>query len=213
MFEHFDIMVHILVPLGICAARVCDVTLGTIRIMYVAKGMRVLASILGFFEVMIWLFAIRAIMGNLTHYANYIAFAAGYAIGNYVGILAEEKLCLGTLMLRIITKSDPDALVKGLSQAGFGITSVHASGVYGPANVLLVILKRKRLRPALSILNENDPSAVYSVEELKSAKWSPINPACDPGANPSAWLPRFVGSGAQPWCTFLPGMRARRLRP
>ena len=113
LFYHSDAFRYIILPSLICLARICDVTLGTIRIMYVARGMKNLAMVLGFFEVLIWLFAIGQIMQNLTHWINYLAYAGGYAAGNFIGIAIEEKLSVGTLMLKIFSKR---ILSNGLKQ-------------------------------------------------------------------------------------------------
>ena len=82
-------------------ARICDVSIGTMRIIFVSKGKRNIAPILGFFEVLIWITAISKIMENLDNYVNFIAYAAGFATGNFVGMIIEEKLAMGILMIRV----------------------------------------------------------------------------------------------------------------
>lgn len=174
MFADFPFWEYVGIPLIICLARICDVTLGTIRIMYVARGIKVLSAILGFFEVLIWLFAIGQIVSNLTNVVNYIAFATGYALGNYIGITIEEKLSVGVLMLRIITKEKAGKLVDALRKAGFGITAIDAKGIYGPVDVIFTVIKRKDLRNAVEIIKEHQPQAVYSVQDVKSVSASPF---------------------------------------
>src|SRR5712692_12038219 len=73
-------------PLLVFLAELCVVTIGTVRIIFVARGMKILAPILGFFEVSIWLFAIGQIMQNLTDLSCYLAFAGGFTAGNYLEI-------------------------------------------------------------------------------------------------------------------------------
>ena len=87
-------------------ARIADVTFGTIRIIFVSRGMKWLAPICGFFEIMIWLFAIGQVFNNLTNITYYLAYAGGFACGNFVGIWIEEKMAIGTLVVQIITKKD-----------------------------------------------------------------------------------------------------------
>src|SRR3989338_8300095 len=86
---------YVVIPLLIFLARVCDVSVGTVRLILLYRGRRVLAPLLGFFEVLIWLLAVRQIMFNLTNPVVFISFAAGFAAGNYVGIILEEKLAVG----------------------------------------------------------------------------------------------------------------------
>ena len=75
----------VILPLLIFLARVADVSMGTLRIIFVSKGLKYLAPIIGFFEVIIWLLAIRIIMQNLSNFMCYIAYGAGFAMGNYAG--------------------------------------------------------------------------------------------------------------------------------
>jgi uncharacterized protein YebE (UPF0316 family) len=158
---------YVLIPLLICLARVCDVTLGTIRIIYVSKGMKLPAALLGFFEILIWLFAIGQIMSNLTNIVNYFAYATGFTLGIFIGMVIEEKLSLGVVMLRIITKKDPEKLVDFLRSDGFGVTTVEAAGIYGPVDVIFTIIQRKELMRVHDIINTYNPNAVYSVEDVK----------------------------------------------
>ena len=94
----------IILPILIFLARIVDVTFGTIRIIFVSRGMKWLAPIFGFFEIMIWLFAIGQVFSNLTNITYYVAYAGGFACGNFVGIWIEEKMAIGTLIVRIITR-------------------------------------------------------------------------------------------------------------
>src|SRR5947208_17121066 len=97
-------------PLFIFLAEVCVVTLSTVRIIFIARGMKGRASALGFVEVSIWLFAIGQIMQNLSDVGCYVGFAGGFALGNYLGIVIEQKLAIGSLVVRVITKKNPAEL-------------------------------------------------------------------------------------------------------
>lgn len=179
-------------PLLICLARVCDVSIGTLRIVYVSRGMKGVAAILGFFEVMIWIFSISQVMQNLNNPANAVAFAAGFALGNYSGIWIEEKLSLGILMLRIFTKRDSHILVEKLKANNFGVTTVKAHGGYGPVDLVFTIIKRKKLNSVVKLIKEHHPNAIYTVEEVKfvnsplqaSAKVVHATPISHPGKFP-----------------------------
>lgn len=157
-------------PLLVFAAELCVVTLGTLRIIFVARGMQVLAPALGFFEVSFWLFAIGQIMQNLSDPACYLAFALGFCCGNYLGILIERRLAIGTLLVRIITNREPDELVLGLKAAGYGLTTVDGQGATGPVKIVLTVLKRKELDHVAGIIKGFDPKAFYSVDEIQSAE-------------------------------------------
>lgn len=76
-FFNSEIFEYAIMPFLIFLARICDVSIGTMRIIFVSKGNRKVAPVLGFFEVLIWIIAISKIMQNLDNYINYIAYAAG----------------------------------------------------------------------------------------------------------------------------------------
>lgn len=200
IFENQVILNYFIIPALICLARICDVSIGTVRIITVSKGMKSLATALGFFEILIWLFAIGQIMQNLTNIANYVAYATGYAAGNYVGIYVEEKLSLGTIMLRIITKKKAGDLVEFLKAAGYGVTDIKGDGAYGPVDVIFTIIRRKEYKAVVEIIKKFNPRAVYTVEEIKFASTAPF-PTMREHGNFSS----FIRSFAQ---VLSPGHRA-----
>ncbi|GBC61846.1 DUF2179 domain-containing protein [Desulfonema ishimotonii] len=174
MMDNELIFQYVLIPGLICFARICDVTLGTIRIMYVSRGLKSLAALLGLFEILIWLFSMGQIMQNLDNYANYLAYAAGYALGNYIGISIEEKLSLGVVMLRIFTQKNANRLLTHLNSANFGATNVRAESASGPVDVIFTIIKRKKLDEVVRIIKAFNPNAIYSVEEVKFVNSLPL---------------------------------------
>src|SRR5436190_21930436 len=119
-------------PLLIFVAELCVVTLSTMRIIFLSRGMKSIAAALGFFEVSIWLFAIGQIMQNLSHLGCYLGFAGGFTAGNYLGVLVEQRLGLGTLVVRIITPREAGTLVERLRAAHYGVTCLEGQGTAGP---------------------------------------------------------------------------------
>jgi len=147
-------------------AEISVVTICTMRIIFVARGMRVLAPILGFFEVTIWLFAIRTVMQNLDDASCFLAFAAGFALGNYFGILLEEKLALGTSLVRIVTSKDAGELLRNLHLNDFGVTCMEGQGATGPVQILLTVVKRKDIVRVTDLVRQFDPKVFYSIDEV-----------------------------------------------
>ena len=103
LFFNPEIFTWVIMPLLIIFARICDVSLGTIRIISIARGYKLIAPLLGFFEILIWLLAIKQIMQNLTNIFYYVAYSGGFAAGTFIGIYIEEKLAMGIFLIRIIT--------------------------------------------------------------------------------------------------------------
>lgn len=167
-FLDSNLYAYLVLPLLIFFARICDVTIGTIRIVYVAKGHKRIAPFLGFFEVFIWVVAISQIMAHLNNFVCYFGYAAGFATGNYIGLIVEEKLAVGTLMIRIITPNESDKLGKLLNSEGFGYTRIKAQGSSGDVEIIYSIVHRNDLIQVLSIIKSFDPNIFYSIEDVRS---------------------------------------------
>ncbi|MCK4532133.1 MAG: DUF2179 domain-containing protein [Candidatus Aenigmarchaeota archaeon] len=157
----------VVIPVFIFLARILDVTMGTIRIIFISKGLKYLAPLVGFFEVLVWLLAITQIMQNLTNFMNYIAYAGGFAIGTFFGIYLESKLAMGYLSVVTLTKKDPTGLIEKLEICGYKTTSIDAKGKKSNVEMVFTIVKRKRLRRVVNIIKNFDPRAFYSVEDVK----------------------------------------------
>jgi uncharacterized protein YebE (UPF0316 family) len=157
-----------LMPVLIFTARICDVSIGTMRIIFVSKGKKNIAPFLGFFEVLIWIIAISKIMQNLDNYVNYIAYAGGFATGNFVGMLIEERLAVGIQMIRIFTGNDGCELMQVLNDKGYGATCVEAHGAKEKVNLIYTIVQRNELKNVVGIINQHNPKAFYTIEDVKA---------------------------------------------
>ena len=162
------IFAYIILPLLIFVARILDVSIGTIRIVMVSKGQKMWAPILGFFEILIWLIAISRIFQNLDNWVNYLAYAAGFASGNYIGLLLEERLAMGIVKIQIITRKSAVDLIKNLTDAGYGITYHEAKGSSEVVSIIYSIIKRNEIPVVEKIVNATNPKAFYSIEDVKS---------------------------------------------
>jgi len=138
-------------------------------IIFVSKGKRNIAPILGFFEVLIWITAISKIMQNLDNYINYIAYAAGFATGNYVGMIIEEKLAMGILMVRIFAHERGPELVQTLNGNGYGATVVEAHGAREKVHLIYTIVQRNELDSVLKVITTFNPKAFFTIEDIKAA--------------------------------------------
>jgi uncharacterized protein YebE (UPF0316 family) len=167
-FFDTDLFTYVMLPILIFLARICDVSIGTLRIIFVSKGKRNIAPILGFFEVLIWITAISKIMQNLDNYINYIAYAAGFATGNFVGMIIEEKLAMGILMVRVFAHERGPELVQTLNGNGYGATVVEAHGAREKVDLIYTIVERNELGNVLELINGFNPKSFYTVEDVKS---------------------------------------------
>ena len=159
----FDLLI---LPLFIFLARICDVSLDTLRIIFISKGYKFVAPVIGFFEILIWIVVITRIMQNLDNWLCYVAYAGGFATGNYIGMLLDEKLAIGYEMVRVITKKDAHELTNALRKAGYGVTSVDAMGMQGEVGILYIVINRKKLSEIIGMINEYNPNAFYTIENI-----------------------------------------------
>lgn len=168
---------YIVVPVLIFLARISDQSIGTLRIIFVSKGYRFWGPFLGFFEVIIWLIAVRFALKYIdSNLFCYIAYGAGFAMGNYIGIRLDEKISLGTVLLRIIPKKDTTELEHYLIEHHFGLTKVDAEGSTGKVKIIFTIIKRKDIPHVTSVINQFNPNAFYTIEEIKAVNRGVFKP-------------------------------------
>jgi len=155
-----------LLPSLIFLARVADVTLGTVRVIFITREMKFMAPLVGFIEILIWLLAIGQIMRNLSSPICYVAYAAGFATGNFVGISIAEKLSLGVVMIRVITAQDALPLVERLKAENYGVTSIDGHGTSGQVKVVFTLVPRREVPGVVGLIKLFSPEAFYSIEEV-----------------------------------------------
>jgi uncharacterized protein YebE (UPF0316 family) len=151
-----ELFTFVLLPLMIFLARISDVSINTIRIIYVLGGRKMTATILGFFESLIWLMAIRQIFEHMDNWLCYVAYPAGFASGIFVGMIIEERIAYGKVIVRIITRRDITTLLDHLNRQKQRYTHVNAMGPDGPENLVFT-------------LKDILPSAFYTVEKVNRA--------------------------------------------
>jgi uncharacterized protein YebE (UPF0316 family) len=165
-----DTFKWVVLPILIFLARMCDVTLGTLRNVFISKGLRRIVPVLGFFEVLIWLVSIRQIKKYLDNPICYLGFSGGFAMGTYTGMLVERRLALGMQVLRIITDKESKALISALQNSNFGVTIIDGHGAKGPVKIILTIVKRTDIEMVLKMIELHCPLAFYSIEDTRIAR-------------------------------------------
>jgi len=165
-----ELYAWVILPLLIFFARICDVSMETIRVIYISRGIKVLAPIIAFFEIVIWLLAMEVVMQDLSNVANFMAFALGFATGTYVGLVIEERLSIGMVILRIITPEGSEAQIASfLAQENCGVTKLDAEGARGSVKMIISLVNRTDLPRIAEYLRSVSPHAFYSVEDVRYA--------------------------------------------
>ena len=159
-----------LLPVMIFFGRICDVTPGTLRIIFVSKGEKYKAPIVGFFEVFIWVVIISQIFSQANSLVAYVAYAAGYAAGNYVGILVENRIAFGYQLLRVYTKKEALELIKVLNSKDIGATFVKGEGAISQVHIVEIVIGRKSLNEVIGIISDFDSKVFYLVEDIRYKK-------------------------------------------
>ena len=166
-FLKSDIFTYGVIPLLIFCSRIIDVSIGTMRLIFISRGYKLIAACCGFFEVLIWIFAITQVMSNLTNIYYYFVYAAGFSTGNYVGMLIEEKIALGNVLLRVVTKRKLIELADFLNTDQYGYTMLEAEGSQGNVHILFTILPRQDIDTVVSFIKNHFPNAFYTIEDIR----------------------------------------------
>ena len=170
LLADFDMYTYVVIPLFIMFARICDVSIGTLRVMFISKGYRTLAAVLGFLEVMIWVVVGRQVLVKSTAMIHFVAYAAGFGIGNYVGLVIENLMSLGVvLFMTVLHKSSPE-LLDFLKEHDIGFTVVEGEGLEDNVKIVFSVVQRENLPKVLQAVRLFCPKAFYSIEDIRAAK-------------------------------------------
>ena len=147
-----------------------DVSLGTLRIIFISGGKWNLAPLLGFVEVFIWITIVTQIVSHAHNILSQLAYAVGFAASAFVGMYIEDRLALGTQVTLAIVQDQAPDLITHLHAAGDGVTCVDGEGANGPVKLIYTIVPRRNLEEALSIIHQTHPRALLSVQDVRSTQ-------------------------------------------
>lgn len=164
------LVVYLLLPLAIFLARTVDMSLSTLRIVFIAQGRRFLAPLVGFFESLIWLVVVGQAIKHLDNPLCLLGYAGGFAFGNLVGLTLEGRLAMGRRLVRIILPGEAQELVDALRADGQGVTVLDGHGVAGPVQLLFSIVRRRDVGKVLATVDRLAPTAFVSIEDIRQAQ-------------------------------------------
>jgi len=168
MAQESFVFAYIVLPLLIFLARIVDVSIGVLRILFATRGLKLLAFMCGFFESLIWLIAVSQIIKRLDNVFCLIAFPLGFAAGTAVGIFFEKVISLGYVIVRVVFQNDAKRTIKHLRKSGFQITTIDATGINGPVEIIFSVIRRKNINEFIRIVKEKNPAAFYTIEDVRS---------------------------------------------
>jgi len=155
-----------LLLIAIFLSRILDQTFGVLRTISIFRGYSVLAAMVGFIEVLIWINVAGQVIRNIDTWYLAVVYAAGFAAGNAVGLQIERRLALGHQMVRVISKRAV-SLANKLWERNFAVTEMEGHSKAGPIDVVFVAEKRKNVPKLAKLITELDPDAVFTVEDIK----------------------------------------------
>ena len=156
-------------PILIVIMRILDVSLSTVRVVTINKGLKGLSAIIGFFEITVWLFVMQKVLSDMNNPVWFIAYATGFALGTYIGLFISEKLSLGKVLVRVITKAEASDLIEELKKNNFRLTAAKTENEVSSGQLILSVIESKRLPKYIELVKKYNSRAFYSVEEVKKA--------------------------------------------
>jgi uncharacterized protein YebE (UPF0316 family) len=163
-------------PLLIFFMRVVDVSLATVRMLLIMRNAKVWAPVIGFFEVLIWLLAAGTAIQHLDSPWHVLGYAGGFAAGNLVGLLLEQRLAFGFASIQVFARSHGPELADALRAFGHGVTQIPGRGRDGPVDLVVSVIRRKDLATVSALVNDLTPGSFVAVEEptaIQRGWWFP----------------------------------------
>ena len=155
--------------LFIFCLRLIDVSMGTIRILMAVRGRRLLAAVIGFLEVTIFLVAISQVVTNIGNWWNVIGYAAGFAMGQVIGITIDNKIAIGLAEVNIISMGMGTQIAEALRADGYGATEFLGAGHSSMVDMVRAVVRRKEVPSVIATVTSQDDKAFITVQEMQTA--------------------------------------------
>lgn len=164
-----DMGIQLLVYLLIFVAKIIEVSMMTLRVVLITRGEKRIGAVVGFFEVMLWLFIAAQVITDIqADPFKMVVYALGFACGNYSGSMVEDRLALGLSTLKVITdEKSGETMTCALRDKGFGVTVIRGEGRDSKRAVLMATGKRKKIKEAVSLVRSIEENAFISINDTK----------------------------------------------
>ncbi len=156
-----------LLPILIFLIRVADMSLDTLRVLFIVRGRRAQAWAVGFMQSALWVIAVASVLSHLDNLFNVLAYAAGFATGNVVGMRIEERLAIGHSHLRVISRQRGEAVASAVRSAGYAVTELSGKGKDGAVSILTTSVRRRDIDPVRSEVLQADPDAFVTLSDVR----------------------------------------------
>jgi len=163
-------MTPVLAGLFVFAMRVTDMSLDTLRMLFVMRGRKLIAGALGAVQAAVFILAVGAALQGPLNFWTVAGYAAGFGVGVIVGMMAEERLAFGHVMFRVYSPTAGAAIAQALRQAGYAVTDFVAHGRDGRITVVNAVVARKDAQAVRAIIDQVDPQAFITVDDVRSLR-------------------------------------------
>ncbi|MDL2252699.1 DUF5698 domain-containing protein [Ruminococcaceae bacterium OttesenSCG-928-I18] len=153
----------------IFTAKLVEVSLATVRNVLIVRGEKAKGAFIAFFEVLLWILVVSNVLQTITEDPiKVVVYCLAYALGNYCGVILENKLAIGMACIQVVVgESKTEEVSHEMREQGFGVTTMHGEGKDGPVNVLMIFLKRKCQQEAISLIKNLCPTALITVNDVR----------------------------------------------
>lgn len=167
--------------------RIVDVSCDTMRVLFTVRGKRAVAGVLGFFQALIWIFAVGTAIRYLDSWLHIFGYAGGYAVGTMVGITIERAVAYGLSTVRIMSRHGGVEIAEALRDRGYGVTEVAGFGREGRVEIVNSVVQRAHLDEVMTIVDRYDPNAFVTAEEPKILRGGSFARRAWPGTALGRW--------------------------
>ncbi len=160
---------NVLLYIGILLAKIVEVSIGTTRIVLITRGERGLGALLGFFEVLIWVVLVSTVLSNITEDPiKVVVYALGFALGNYVGSVVEQRLGIGTVRIEaILLESHGEEVAQKIRDKGYAVTVIEGKGMNHNRKVLIMNIKRKDYQSVVKMIRSFQENVMITINDIK----------------------------------------------
>lgn len=158
----------VLAGVFVFAMRLTDMSLDTLRLLFVMRGRKLIAGAIGATQAAVFILAVSAVLSGPLDPFKVAGYALGFGSGVILGMFVEERLAIGYAMLRVYSPASGHAIAEALRAAGHAVTEIEAHGKEGEMTVVNCVIARRDIQPAQKIIDGVDASAFVTIDQAHS---------------------------------------------
>ncbi|MCD6576665.1 MAG: DUF2179 domain-containing protein [Anaerolineaceae bacterium] len=156
-----------LIAFGIFILRVLNMTIDTIRMLMVVRGMRTVTWILGVLQTALFIIVFGSVINDMNNLLNIAAYSVGFGTGNVIGMMLEKRLAIGYTNITIISSLRGQEIAEKLRTSGHAVTEIPARGKDGTVEILECSVQRKLAQEVQNIALEIDPKVFITSRDIQ----------------------------------------------